>query len=159
MDIVVQKATELGAHRISPVLMDFSVVKLNAARAAKRAAHWAKIAASACEQSGRNELPLIDEPKPLHESLAAATDKDETRIFLDPAAAKPLSNIEQPAGSLTVLVGPEGGLSDNEKEQTQCAGFAAVSLGPRILRTETAAVAAITALQVLFGDLGGQLRY
>jgi 16S rRNA (uracil1498-N3)-methyltransferase len=156
MDVVVQKATELGVHRISPVLMDFSVVKLEAERAAKRVAHWTKVAASACEQSGRNELPLIDSPGTLYEVLDEEKSQDDIRLVLDPGAKQPLPTISRPNGYVTILIGAEGGLSDKEQERAQFAGFEAVSFGPRILRTETAALAAIACLQSLFGDLGEQ---
>jgi len=158
MDIVVQKGTELGVGRISPVLTEFSIVKLQPERAAKRVAHWTKVAASACEQSGRNEMPPIDAPRPLHEVLYDEASPGDSRILLDPAAGKPLPSIERPAGQLTILIGPEGGLSSNEKEQAQAAGFEAVSFGPRILRTETAALAAIASLQSMFGDLGNDVQ-
>jgi len=154
MDIVVQKATELGVHRISPVLTEFSVVKLEPERATKRVAHWTKVAASACEQSGRNELPLIDTPATLYEVLDDENSQDDVRLVLDPGAKQPLPSISRPEGYVSVLIGPEGGLSDKEQERVQIAGFAAVSFGPRILRTETAALAAIACLQSMFGDLG-----
>lgn len=154
MDIVVQKGTELGVYQISPVFTEFSVVKLDPRRAAKRLGHWTKIAASACEQSGRNEMPLIDAPQALHEVLDAAALHGAACLVLDPTAARTLPSIVRPSGQLTILIGPEGGLSDIEKEQARAAGFAAVAFGPRILRTETAALAAIAALQSLFGDLG-----
>ncbi len=154
MDIVVQKATELGVHRISPILTEFSVVKLEPERAAKRVAHWTKVAASACEQSGRNESPLIDTPATLYEVLDDENSQHGLRLVLDPCAKQSLPSISRPEGYVTVLIGPEGGLSDKEQERAQLAGFAAVSFGPRILRTETAALAAITCLQSMFGDLG-----
>lgn len=153
MDIVVQKTTELGVHRISPVLTEFSIVKLEEKRAAKRVAHWSNVAASACEQSGRNEMPLIDMP----ESLSAVFDDVESRsgmqLLLDPRAMRTLPSIPRPKRDVTVLIGPEGGLSEKEQERAKLAGFAAVSFGPRILRTETAALGAIACLQSLFGDL------
>jgi len=154
MDFVVQKTTELGVHRITPVLTDFSVVKLEPQRAAKRVTHWMKVAANACEQSGRNELPVIDTPSTLYEVLDDEKSQDGLRLVLDPGAQQPLSSIFRPEGHATVLIGPEGGLSDKEQERAQLAGFAAVSFGPRILRTETAALAAIACLQSMFGDLG-----
>jgi 16S rRNA (uracil1498-N3)-methyltransferase len=154
MDIVVQKATELGVHRISPVLTEFSVVKLEPERAAKRVAHWTKVAASACEQSGRNELPLIDTPGTLYDVLDDENSQDGLRLVLQPGAEQPLPSIVRPEGYVTVLIGPEGGLSDKEQERAKLFGFAAVSFGPRILRTETAALAAIACLQSMFGDLG-----
>jgi len=158
MDIVVQKATELGVHRISPVLTDFSVVKLETERAAKRVTHWTKVAVSACEQSGRNEMPMIDAPRTLYEVLDDEKAQDGIRLVLHPDAKQPLPSIPRPDGWVTILIGPEGGLSDKERERAQFAGFAEVSFGPRILRTETAALAAIACLQSVFGDLGEQTQ-
>lgn len=158
MDFVVQKATELGVSRITPVLSEFSVVKLDAKRAEKRALHWLNIATSACEQSGRNVLPKIDAPQPLRNWFGDNLVGSSPRIMLRPGAAKPLCAMhnpgEKPAAAITLLVGPEGGFSELEYEHAGLAGFVAVSFGPRIMRTETAAIAGITVLQSLFGDLG-----
>jgi len=158
MDFVVQKATELGVQRITPVLTEFSVVKLEPKRAKKRAQHWSNIAISACEQCGRDILPHIDAPQPLRDWFGQNMDNKlastDTRILLRPAAESALESIAEPAGELTLLVGPEGGFSDAEYEQAEIAGFRAAGFGPRILRTETAAIAAIAVLQSLHGDLG-----
>ena len=158
MDFVVQKATELGVRHITPVLSEFSVVKLDPKRAKKRAQHWSNIAISACEQCGRNVLPHIDAPQPLRnwfgDNMDNNPDSAATRILLRPEAESPLGSITKPSGDLTLLVGPEGGFSDAEYEQAGIAGFTAASFGPRILRTETAAIAAIAVLQSLHGDLG-----
>lgn len=158
MDFVVQKATELGVRHITPVLCEFSVVKLDPKRAKKRAQHWSNIVISACEQCGRNVLPHIDAPQPLRnwfgDNLVNNPDSADTRILLRPAAETPLGSIAKPGGDLTLLVGPEGGFSDAEYEQAGIAGFKAAGFGPRILRTETAAIAAIAVLQSLHGDLG-----
>lgn len=157
MDLVVQKATELGASQITPVLSEFSVVKLDKIRAEKRSAHWAKIAASACEQCGRNLLPLVNRPIRLRswfgENFAPA-DSESLRIMLAPTATAPLSAVAAGRTELSLLIGPEGGFSPAEYEQATAAGFVAAGLGPRILRTETAAIAAIAVLQSRFGDLG-----
>jgi 16S rRNA (uracil1498-N3)-methyltransferase len=156
MDFVVQKATELGVCRITPVLSEFSVVKLDAARAEKRLQHWVKIAISACEQCGRNTVPDIAMPSPLRDWFAensAAHDTNETRIALKPGAGRNLYALGATRAQLTLLVGPEGGLSDAEYAQSATCGFTAVAMGPRILRTETAAIATIAALQTLYGDL------
>ena len=157
MDFVVQKATELGVHRITPVLTEFSVVKLDPNRAKKREQHWLNIAISACEQCGRNRLPYIDAPQSLRnwfgENLDSNPDNSDTRILLRPGSESALVSIAKPAGDLTLLIGPEGGFSDAEYEQAGIAGFKAASFGPRILRTETAAIAAIAVLQSLHGDL------
>jgi len=153
MDFVVQKATELGVKRITPVLTEFGVVKLDAARAEKRRDHWQKIAISACEQSGRLRLPLIDTPLPLKTWFAAKPKQVDTELILRPGAATALAHIDTPRTKVCVLVGPEGGFSDTEFEDANIVGFQAVSLGPRVLRTETAAVAALAVLQSRWGDL------
>ena len=153
MDFVVQKATELGVARITPVLTDYGVVKLDEKRAGKRRAHWQGVAASACEQSGRITPPLIDVPQALNDWLGAGAAGDATRLILRPGAAKPLGTIEAPDAGLCLLVGPEGGFSEREYDDAGFAGFDAVTIGPRILRTETAAVAAIAIAQARWGDM------
>lgn len=153
MDFVVQKATELGVKRITPVLTEFGVVKLDATRAEKRREHWQKVAASACEQCGRVRLPLIDAPLPLKHWFGNKAERVDTELILKPGAATPLTRIEAPKTKVCVLVGPEGGFSNGEFEDAAIAGFRAVSLGPRVLRTETAAVATLAVLQSLWGDL------
>ena len=151
MDFVVQKATELGVSRITPVLTEFSVVRLDPAKAAKRAEHWSKIAQSACEQCGRNRLPEIDAPQALSAVLDSQAPGD-TRIVLQPGAGRPLA--QRPEGTrVDLLIGPEGGLSDGELAKAAAAGFVPCSLGPRILRTETAALTAVAVLQAAHGDL------
>lgn len=152
MDFVVQKATELGVKRLTPVLTDFSVVKLDAVRAEKRRAHWQKVAISACEQSGRVRLPRIDAPTPLKNWFGRKPKQVDSEIVLRPGATTPLAEIDSPATKVCVLIGPEGGFSDTEFEDAEIAGFQPVSLGPRVLRTETAAIAAIAVLQSLWGD-------
>jgi len=154
MDFVVQKATELGVKRISPVLTEYGVVKLDAARAAKRRDHWQGIAESACEQSGRTRPPLIDTPMDLNMWFGGRTREADTDLILRPEAAQPLASIKAPSTKLCLLIGPEGGFSAREYDDADIAGFAAVSLGPRILRTETAALAALAAAQTLWGDSG-----
>lgn len=153
MDFVVQKATELGVKRITPVLTEYGVVKLNADRAEKRREHWQKIAASACEQSGRTRLPLIDPPLALKNWFGDKPASVDAELILSPRAAVPLAGIDAPQTKVCILVGPEGGFSDVEYDDANAAGFKAVSLGPRILRTETAAPAALAVLQSLWGDL------
>ncbi len=153
MDFVVQKATELGVSRITPVVSEFSVVKFDKSRAEKRRLHWSRIAVSACEQCGRNKLPQIDPPLLLRdwfgENLAATGQK----LVLMPGATTGLATVAPTDDKLTILIGPEGGLSDTENENAAAAGFTATGLGPRILRTETAAISAIATLQALYGDL------
>ena len=154
MDFVVQKATELGVKRVTPVLTEYGVVKLDEARARKRREHWQKIASSACEQCGRVRLPLIDAPIPLKTWFGSKPQNVDAELILSPGAATPLSGIEAPETKACVLIGPEGGFSDAELEDAGAAGFQPVSLGPRVLRTETAAIAALAILQSRWGDLG-----
>jgi len=153
MDFVVQKATELGVKRISPVLAEHSVVKLDARRTAKRRDHWQKVAESACEQSGRIRPPLIDDPVSLNSWFGSKTGEADIDLILQPRAATSLTSITAPKTKVCLLIGPEGGFSDSEYEDAAVANFKAVSLGPRILRTETAAIAALTVAQSLWGDL------
>ena len=153
MDYVVQKATELGVKRISPVLTEYGVVKLDGDRAAKRREHWQGVAASACEQSGRTRLPLVDAPLTLKEWFGAKPADADVDLILRPGAVKALSGIAAPTTKVCILIGPEGGFSPTEYEDAEIAGFQSVSLGPRVLRTETAAVAALAVLQSTLGDL------
>lgn len=152
MDFVVQKATELGVQQISPVLTEYSVVKLKAERAQRRVQHWNKIAQSACEQSGRNKIPIIDEPIALHE-LLQQTEPAACKLLLQPSSPVSLQHIGKAETAVDLLIGPEGGVSDAEIELATNSGFTAVSLGPRVMRTETAALAAIAIIQALWGDL------
>ena len=154
MDLVVQKATELGVKRITPVICEYGVVKLNDERAEKRRQHWLKIATSACEQSGRTRLPLIDSPLPLKSWMGNKPDRVDVEVILKPGAATRLVAVAAPDTKVCVLVGPEGGFSDVEYGDAAACGFAAVSFGPRVLRTETAAIAALSVMQALWGDLG-----
>lgn len=153
MDFVVQKATELGVKRITPLLTERGVVKLTADRAEKRRQHWQKIATSACEQSGRVRMPLVDAPTRLDAWLGDKTKQADSDILLQPGATNALATIDVPATKVCILIGPEGGFSDAEYAMMAAAGFRAVSLGPRVLRTETAAVAALAILQARCGDL------
>ena len=153
MDFVVQKATELGVKRITPVLTEYSMVKLDGSRAEKRRDHWQRIATSASEQSGRVRLPLIDTPIPLKNWLGDKPQRIDTELILKPGAAATLPSLRPPETKICVLVGPEGGFSDSEYEDAEVSGFKAVSLGPRVLRTETAAIATLAMLQSLWGDL------
>jgi len=153
MDIIVQKATELGAVRISPVLTDHGVVKLAGDRADRRREHWQRIAQSACEQCGRNIVPVIDLPMPLTDLLGEEYGGSDSRLLLQPGAGPLSVQSVRDAARLTVLVGPEGGFSPQELERASVAGFVPASIGPRVLRTETAAIAVLTAVQLLWGDL------
>ncbi len=152
MDFVVQKATELGVKRITPVLSHHGVVKLDKQRGEKRREHWQHIAESACEQSGRTHPPLVDAPLPLNSWFGATKSEDSTELVLKPDATTALASIETPTVKVCLLIGPEGGFSEREYEDADIAGFQAVSLGPRVLRTETAALAAITIAQSTWGD-------
>lgn len=153
MDYTIQKAVELGVKKIIPLFTERCTVKLDAERCAKRLQHWQSIIISACEQSGRNEIPELLLPMTLENSLQAVT--ADWYFVLSPKAISRLK--EQPVQErqrVVLLIGPEGGLSEEEVTLSCQRGFMPLSLGPRILRTETAAVAAITALQCHFGDIG-----
>lgn len=153
MDLIVQKATELGVARIVPLLTERSEVKLDPARAEKRLAHWRAVAASACEQSGRARLPEITPTLPLEAWLRGLTDEGALRLALLPEGAQRPGELRfAPAGGLLV-VGPEGGLGQRDTAALADAGFTGLKLGPRILRTETAGLAALAALQALHGDV------
>lgn len=153
MDFVVQKATELGVKRITPVLTDFGVVKLDHKRAAKRRDHWQRVTESACEQSGRIRPPLVDAPLALNNWFGNARVKDSNDLILRPDAHQSLGTLGEPRTKLCLLIGPEGGFSEREYADADAAGFDAVTIGPRILRTETAAVAAIAIAQSRWGDV------
>jgi len=156
MDFVVQKATELGVKRITPVMTEYGVVKLDADRSEKRRAHWQKIAYSACEQSGRTRTPLVDTPVPLKNWFGDKPKRVDAQLILTPGAPASLASIEAPDTKVCVLIGPEGGFSPTEYEDAQVSGFSSVSLGPRVLRTESAALATLAVLQSLWGDFRGQ---
>jgi len=153
MDYVVQKTTELGVKRITPVLTEYGVVKLDEKRAAKRREHWEHVATSACEQCGRTRPPLIDSSVSLKDWFGNKPTDVDAELILRPGAPVSLTRIETPTTKICVLIGPEGGFSEIEYEDATIAGFNAVSLGPRVLRTETAAVAALSVLQSRWGDL------
>jgi 16S rRNA (uracil1498-N3)-methyltransferase len=152
MDTVVQKSTELGAARITPLFTDYSVVRLDEARARKRQQHWQKIAQSACEQCGRNRVPQIDVPQRLADWLANDTSMPGARVILRPGDAPPLASLDLSDASVSLLIGPEGGFSETEYDNASAGGFREASFGPRVLRTETAAVAALAVCQALWGD-------
>lgn len=151
MDLIVQKATELGVQQIVPVITQRSVVRLDEERGKKRRRHWQAVAVSACEQCGRNLLPKIEAPR----SLDAYLDNAESglRVVFDQTTETPLNELPVPSDALTLLVGPEGGLTAEEVEAASRKGFGRASLGPRILRAETAAIAAVTLAQSLWGDM------
>jgi 16S rRNA (uracil1498-N3)-methyltransferase len=151
MDLIVQKATELGVARIVPVLSRRSVVRLDAAQAQAKASHWRSIAVNACEQCGRNRLPLIEPPRPLIEHLGAPAAAGP-RLLLEPEAAASAPGLAV-GSAVEIAIGPEGGFDADEREAFRVSGFAPVRFGPRVLRTETAAIAALAWLQSRFGDL------
>ena len=153
MDYVVQKATELGVKRITPVFTDYGVVKLDSGRAAKRRGHWQQVAESACEQCGRIRPPLVEVPVTLNQWLGTKPAGTDLDLILRPGAAMALAAVAAPQIKVCLLIGPEGGFSQDEYDAAEAAGFATISLGPRILRTETAAVAALTIAQYKWGDL------
>lgn len=153
MDFVMQKATELGVQKITPLITDHSVVKLEAKRAEKRLQHWRGIVASACEQSGRNVLPGISAPQPLRTWLGENIGTAGTRLILKPNDNGSFKSVGENVQQVILLIGPEGGFSSSEYELAETTGFQAIGFGKRILRTETAAVAALAALQTLYGDL------
>ncbi|MDO8990178.1 MAG: 16S rRNA (uracil(1498)-N(3))-methyltransferase [Sideroxyarcus sp.] len=152
MDWVVQKATELGAAEIVPVQTQRSVAKLTGARAEKRGEHWRNVTVSACEQSGRNTLPQLHAPQDLVTWLGEMRQAAGSKFILLPGGASNLQSQPKPQGRATLLIGPEGGFTVDEANVAQQAGFVPVLLGPRVLRTETAAIAGIAALQTLWGD-------
>ena len=182
MDYTIQKAVELGVTAIVPINTSRSVVKLSAERAEKRLAHWQSVVHSACEQSGRAFVPQVAQPSTLAQWLATTPSpfKGEpafgfptsvgakapnagvkgwgegkaspTRILLNPIGATRLAELPKPSGNIELLIGAEGGLSQNEIDTALSQGFQSVVLGARILRTETAALVAIAAMQTLWGD-------
>lgn len=150
MDFTIQKAVELGVSAIVPVDSRRSVLKLSGERAAKRVAHWQGVAASACEQCGRNQVPIVAPLERLDQWLARPAD-GALRLMLAPDAETTLAGLA-PAKQVQLLIGAEGGLDPQEVIAARQAGFQAVRLGPRVLRTETAGLAALAALQALWGD-------
>ncbi len=154
MDWIVQKATELGVHQIVPVITERTEVKLDPERAQRRVAHWQAVVTSACEQSGRAIVPVIATPLKLADWCARLGDDAGLRLSLDPQSTVTPRALDLGGRSATVIAGPEGGLAKNDLASLAHAGFGGMRLGPRILRTETAGIAAITSLQTLFGDLG-----
>ncbi len=155
MDLVIQKATELGAAAIRPIASERSVVRLDAARVEARLRHWRSIAVAAAEQCGRAGVPSVAEPARLADCLAALP-AGGSRLLLDPTGQPRLTAAVRSWPPLVVLCGPEGGLSEPERRLAVAQGFTAVALGPRILRTETAPLAALAILQYRFGDLANR---
>ncbi|WP_290651105.1 16S rRNA (uracil(1498)-N(3))-methyltransferase [Aquisalimonas sp.] len=152
MDWTIQKAVELGVSRIIPVITARSVINTEPARLQKKVDHWRSIVISACEQCGRNLLPALDDARPL--SSRWAEFPGGVRLFLNPQGGCRVSDLPPPGeAGCTLLIGPEGGLNEREASGARENGFEPVRLGPRVLRTETAGVAVLAALQTLWGDL------
>ncbi len=154
MDFTIQKAVELGVRDFVPVESRRSVMRLAGERAAKRVAHWQGVSASACEQCGRNQVPLVAPLERLDQWLARPAPADTLRLILAPDAPGTLADIA-PAQKVQLLIGAEGGLDPQEVIAAQQSGFVAVRMGPRVLRTETAGLAALAVLQALWGDFRG----
>jgi 16S rRNA (uracil1498-N3)-methyltransferase len=151
MDFIVQKATELGVARIVPVLSQRSVVRVDRAQAESKAIHWRAVAVSACEQCGRNRLPAIEAAQPLLDYLGKPAPRTPRLVF-EPQSAAPPVGLKDVA-ALEIAIGPEGGFTPDELEAFRVAEFCQTALGPRILRSETAAIAAVVWLQTRFGDM------
>ncbi|MCX7897447.1 MAG: 16S rRNA (uracil(1498)-N(3))-methyltransferase [Rhodocyclaceae bacterium] len=152
MDWIVEKAVELGAAAIQPVVAQRSVVRLSAERMQKRLSHWQAVATAACAQCGRNRIPAVQPLLPLADFLAGARTAQAMKLVLDPAAEEPLAGISPPQQEVWLLIGPEGGFHRDEMRAAWGVGFRPVKLGPRILRTETAGAAALAVMQALWGD-------
>ena len=152
MDWVIQKATELGVHTITPIFTERTEVKLAGSRLEKRLVHWQQVSISSCEQCLRNVVPTINSAVSLQECLD--TNDEGLKIVLHHRTEKPLTELQNTNNHVTILVGPEGGLSDDEISLAESNGYSAIKLGPRVLRTETAPLAAISILQSLWGDMG-----
>ena len=150
MDLVLQKGTELGVAAFAPINTERTEVKLDAERAAKRLAHWQGVLVAACEQSGRARVPSLSSPQALAEWAGGA--HAGLKLMLDPEGELALADLPH-SEAVTLVVGPEGGLSERDLATLRAAGFKGLRLGPRILRTETAGLAAIAALQSRLGDL------
>jgi 16S rRNA (uracil1498-N3)-methyltransferase len=160
MDLIVQKATELGVTRILPVLAERSVVKIDERQRARKLEHWRAVAVAACEQCGRNRVPEVAEPAALSAAISSLP-ADALKCLLAADGARPLAAGAAATTSgggrraIALLIGPEGGLADNERRFAQANGFESFSIGPRILRTETAGLAALAVLQAVAGDFAG----
>ncbi|MGE0332195.1 MAG: 16S rRNA (uracil(1498)-N(3))-methyltransferase [Ramlibacter sp.] len=146
MDWLVEKATELGVASIQPIVAERSVLKLKGERAEKKRAHWQGIAVAACEQCGRNRVPVVHEALGLHEWLVSGQAQGVRMVLSLQPGAQPLSQAAPGDGPVTLLSGPEGGLSPAEEQAALAAGFVPVNLGPRVLRSETAPLAVLAAL-------------
>ena len=149
MDWAIQKAVELGAAHIQPVFTERTEVRLDQRRAERRLVHWQQVVISACEQCGRARVPIVAPPQ----RLADVDPPADLGLCLDPRSERRLRQLhQQPATRITLVIGPEGGLSDTELDSLLARGYLGLRLGPRVLRTETAGAAAIAVLQSLWGD-------
>lgn len=151
MDLILQKAVELGVNNIQPVETQRSIIRLSPERMQKRQHHWQQVVIAACEQCGRNYVPQVLNVVPLISWLGQAANSD-TKFILSPHTEIALSSLQKPAGNIYLLAGPEGGFTLDEEAAAKHSGFVAIRLGKRILRTETAALAALAAMQVKWGD-------
>lgn len=151
MEATIQKSVELGVNKIIPVLCQRSNIKISQEQQIKKLAHWRKVAISACEQSGRCSIPEIKTIKSFHD-IQAELDTTALKITLNPEAEHSLKDIDLKKRSVEIFIGPEGGMNSEEIQQLEAMGFNNICFGPRILRTETAGPAVISALQVLWGD-------
>lgn len=151
MDFALQKAVELGVSEITPVITEFCVVKLSDERWAKKHEQWLKIIIGACEQSQRNKLPILHKPVPFSRFIGQQSNKK--KLILAPGSQQYLSHVARSESGFQLLIGPEGGFSEQEIYTAEQIGYTCVNMGPRILRTETAAIASISILQAAHGDL------
>jgi 16S rRNA (uracil1498-N3)-methyltransferase len=151
MDLVLQKSVELGVHEITPIITERCVVKLSPDRWLKKQAQWEKIIISACEQSGRNIVPKLHPVIPMKDWIKQST--TELRLTLDPKSEQRISHLNYQHQGFRLLIGPEGGLSEKEVYYAEESGYQSISMGPRILRTETAALTSLAILQSHFGDI------
>ncbi|MFT2092365.1 16S rRNA (uracil(1498)-N(3))-methyltransferase [Paraglaciecola sp. 2405UD69-4] len=151
MEWVIQKSVELGVKEITPIITERCGVKLNPQRWQKKHEQWLKVAIGACEQSGRNILPILNPPTLFADWVTMST--NQLRLTLHPRAEQAFRHVSIPQAGVRLLIGPEGGFTDQEIYKTEQNGFQTVQLGPRVLRTETAAITSISALQAIHGDL------
>jgi len=152
MDYTLQKAVELGVKAVQPIVTRRTVVRLDPERRERRRAHWLGVVMSACEQCGRTRLPDVGEISAYPEWVGSTREMDATKFMLDPEGGQRLRDLPAPQRPVLLLAGPEGGFDPAERDAALAAGFVPLRLGPRILRTETAAVAALAAMQALWGD-------
>jgi 16S rRNA (uracil1498-N3)-methyltransferase len=153
MDYTLQKAVELGVTAIQPVMMKRTIVRLDEEKRAKRRQHWRGVVISACEQCGRNHVPPVAPILDFHDWLKSVPAIVGSKFILDPEAELRMRDLAEPVAAASLMAGPEGGYDATEREAVIRAGFTRLSLGPRILRTETAALAALAAMQSQWGDI------